>query len=430
MTAFCFTLGLMTCGLSTGALADLAGTMGYVNSAGGINLREEAGQDTNIINSLDLNTEVYIVSVDSLGWYRVNVNGQEGYVAGQFISSSPVSTSASGSGSESASSGTSSGSSASSTDVQALYEAYLAAEEAARHPSTEEEAYATQAAMIDAYNAYVAAANATSVSSSGSTSSGSSASSTDVQALYEAYLAAEEAARHPSTEEEAYATQAAMIDAYNAYVAAANSTGSSGSAKSSAASESDLEELYKIYEQAYDKANHPNTEEEAIQFAAEAQEAYNNYLRAVEAYDNAAANGTLYASSDGNTVNTVDDTSSSQVSGQSIAEFAVRYVGYPYVYGGSSLTGGADCSGFVMAVFAHFGISLPHNAAAQSGYGVPVDMDSLQPGDLLFYSNGGGIGHVTIYIGNGQVCHASNSKVGIVISSIDYRTPCCARRLV
>ncbi|HCI83804.1 MAG TPA: hydrolase, partial [Lachnospiraceae bacterium] len=63
--------------------------------------------------------------------------------------------------------------------------------------------------------------------------------------------------------------------------------------------------------------------------------------------------------------------------------------------------------GFTMAVFSHFGISLPHNAAAQSGCGTQVSLSDIQPGDLLFYDNGGGIGHVTIYIGNGQVCHAS-----------------------
>ena len=100
------------------------------------------------------------------------------------------------------------------------------------------------------------------------------------------------------------------------------------------------------------------------------------------------------------------------------------------MYGGASLTGGADCSGFTMAVFSHFGISLPHNAAAQSGYGTAVSMDNLQPGDLLFYEGDGGIGHVSIYIGNGQVVHASNPTNGILISSIGYRTPCAARRMV
>ena len=106
---------------------------------------------------------------------------------------------------------------------------------------------------------------------------------------------------------------------------------------------------------------------------------------------------------------------------------AEKYIGYPYVYGGTSLTNGADCSGFVLSVMANFGISLPRTAAAQSTVGTPVSLDSIQPGDLLFYQGSGGICHVTMYIGNGQVVHASNPSTGITVSSIDYRTPCSAR---
>ena len=96
----------------------------------------------------------------------------------------------------------------------------------------------------------------------------------------------------------------------------------------------------------------------------------------------------------------------------------------------TSLTGGADCSGFTMAVYANFGIGLPHNAAAQSGCGTRVSLSDLQPGDLLFYDNGGGIGHVTMYIGDGQVVHASSPETGIKISPYNYRSPVCAVRLV
>jgi len=99
------------------------------------------------------------------------------------------------------------------------------------------------------------------------------------------------------------------------------------------------------------------------------------------------------------------------------------------VYGGTSLTGGADCSGFIMSVFANFGYGLPHSSSAQSNCGTEVSLDALQPGDLLFYNNGGGIGHVTMYIGNGQVVHASSSTTGIIVSSVNYRTPCKARRI-
>ncbi len=114
--------------------------------------------------------------------------------------------------------------------------------------------------------------------------------------------------------------------------------------------------------------------------------------------------------------------------GQAIVDFALQFVGNPYVWGGTSLTGGADCSGFTQSVFANFGIGIPRTAASQSGSGTPVDLGSIQPGDLLFYEGGGGIGHVSIYMGGGQVVHASNSSTGIIVSDYGYRTPVCARR--
>ena len=117
--------------------------------------------------------------------------------------------------------------------------------------------------------------------------------------------------------------------------------------------------------------------------------------------------------------------------GQAVADYACQFVGNPYVWGGTSLTGGADCSGFTMSVYANFGISLPHSAAAQSGYGTRVSLDSLAPGDLLFYDHGtGSIEHVGIYIGGGSIVHASNSKSGIKISGAFYSSPVCAVRLV
>lgn len=117
-------------------------------------------------------------------------------------------------------------------------------------------------------------------------------------------------------------------------------------------------------------------------------------------------------------------------SGSAIANYACKFVGRPYVYGGTSLTNGADCSGFVMSVYAQFGYSLPHSSAAQSGCGRSVSLSNLQPGDLVFYRNGSRIGHVAMYIGGGRVVHASNETDGIKISSYNYRQPACARRIV
>ena len=113
--------------------------------------------------------------------------------------------------------------------------------------------------------------------------------------------------------------------------------------------------------------------------------------------------------------------------GQAIVDYACQFIGNPYVWGGTSLTNGTDCSGFTQSVLANFGISISRTAASQSGGGTAVDMSNLQPGDLLFYDNGSGIGHVSMYIGNGQVVHASNEQTGIIVSNVDYRTACAAR---
>lgn len=115
--------------------------------------------------------------------------------------------------------------------------------------------------------------------------------------------------------------------------------------------------------------------------------------------------------------------------GEQIAAYALQFIGNPYVWGGTSLTDGADCSGFTQSVFAAFGIYLPRTAEEQAyGGGTPVDLGSLQPGDLIFYSDGGYIGHVSIYIGNGQVVHASSPSTGIIVSDRSYRSEASAMR--
>lgn len=109
----------------------------------------------------------------------------------------------------------------------------------------------------------------------------------------------------------------------------------------------------------------------------------------------------------------------------SLVQYALQFVGNPYVWGGTSLTGGIDCSGFTMQVYAHYGIGLPHHAASQPGYGKRISASEARPGDLFFYGSGSRISHVGIYIGNGQIVHASNARTGIKISSAYYRTPIC-----
>ena len=114
-----------------------------------------------------------------------------------------------------------------------------------------------------------------------------------------------------------------------------------------------------------------------------------------------------------------------------LVEYAKQFVGNPYVWGGTSLTKGADCSGFVLAVFKKYGISLSHSSRAQSKEGTKISASELKPGDLVFYGNGrGSINHVAIYIGGGQVIHASSPKTGIKISSYKYRTPVKCVRVI
>lgn len=112
----------------------------------------------------------------------------------------------------------------------------------------------------------------------------------------------------------------------------------------------------------------------------------------------------------------------------SLVQKALSYVGNPYVWGGTSLTNGADCSGFTMRILAMYGVYLPHSSRAQAGYGRSVSASELMPGDLIFYGSGSSISHVAIYIGNGQIVHASNSRDGIKVSNAFYRTPICCRR--
>lgn len=106
-----------------------------------------------------------------------------------------------------------------------------------------------------------------------------------------------------------------------------------------------------------------------------------------------------------------------------IIAYAKQFLGNPYVYGGTSLTNGADCSGFTMKVFENFGIDTGRTSRDQADKGKTIPLDSIQPGDLVFYANGDYINHVALYIGGGQIIHASTPKNGIMITTMNYRTP-------
>lgn len=160
-------------------------------------------------------------------------------------------------------------------------------------------------------------------------------------------------------------------------------------------------------------------EEEEARLAKEAEERR-------KAREAAAAAAAASAPATTTTTATVTPNENSSEMGVAVAEYALQFVGNPYVYGGTSLTNGADCSGFVMSVYANFGVSLPHSSAADRNQGYAVDggLENAQPGDLICYS-----GHVALYIGDGQIVHASTSKTGIIVSRADYKKILAIRRI-
>ena len=131
------------------------------------------------------------------------------------------------------------------------------------------------------------------------------------------------------------------------------------------------------------------------------------------------------AKKSGSSKNQVVGNSAGSSTGRSVANFASQFVGNPYVYGGTSLTNGADCSGFVMSVYANFGVSLPHSSSALRSVGYGVSLSEAQPGDIICYS-----GHVGIYLGNNTILHSSTAKTGIKFTSpVNYRQVLAVRRI-
>ena len=114
----------------------------------------------------------------------------------------------------------------------------------------------------------------------------------------------------------------------------------------------------------------------------------------------------------------------------SLVNYAMQFIGNPYVWGGTSLTKGADCSGYVQSIFRKYGYSLPRTSREQARVGTKISLSEAKPGDLVFYGKGGTVNHVGIYIGNGQIVNASNRRTGIKVSNATYRTPYAVRRIL
>lgn len=177
------------------------------------------------------------------------------------------------------------------------------------------------------------------------------------------------------------------------------------------------------------EAERQRQEEESKRQAWLAEQAAQQYSS-----PSSSSNDSDYSS--GNSVsssNNTDKPATSYNSGKAsdVVAYAKQFLGNPYVYGGSSLTNGTDCSGFTMSVYKHFGYNINRSSYTQVYNGTAVSLSDVQPGDLVFYKNGGSkIGHVAMYIGGGQIIHASTPQTGIIISSMYSNTPCAARRII
>ena len=445
----------------------MVNTTGFAKYNEYVNIRATGDTEGEVLGKLYNNAAVYILGVDEHGWYRVKSGNVEGYVASQYIAT---------------------GAAAESLANEVGYNvAEVGAEvlnvRASASQDSEVVATVTEADEIevvedcgewlkvalspDCYG-YVSVdyVNAETQYKVAESIEEEQARLAEEQAAAEAawleYLAQQEAEQ--AAAEQAYldaiaaqqaAEQQAAWDAE--YQAQQAQQSADAAAQQTADAQAQADAAYQEYldaQSAADAATQQADADAVAAAAAQAQAEYQEFLNAQAAADaqaqaeadaaaqaQAAADAAAQAQAEADAAaqqqvtdtttdtSTVEDTSSSSSTlGQSIVNFATQFVGNPYVWGGTSLTNGADCSGFTQSVMANFGISIPRTAAAQSGSGTPVDLSEIQPGDLLFYSGDGGIGHVTIYMGNGQVVHASNPSTGITISSYGYRTPVSARR--
>lgn len=437
-------------------------TTGFAQCEAYVNIRSSADTEGEVIGSLANNAAVYILGVDENGWYRVRSGNVEGYVASQYI--------ATGAAAE-----------AISSDV-GYHVAEVGAEvlNVRSEPSADSEIVATvtntqEVEVVEDCGEWLKVAvdadcyGYVSVEYVNAEMQYKVAETVEekqdrLDAEYQAYLDAQAAEQaQAEAEYQAYLDQQAAEQAqaeaeYQAYLdaqAAADQATQQADEQAAIDAANAAQEQYQQYLNAQAQADaqaqaKADAEAAANQAQNDAQQAQDNADAYEDYTDNTYQDDTSYddSSSDDGSYDdgSYDDSSSSDdgsyddsssagsddssysSTGSEIVNFAVQFVGNPYVWGGTSLTNGADCSGFTQSVFAHFGISLPRTAAEQCGSGTPVDLGSIQPGDLLFYDGGSGIGHVSIYMGNGQVVHASNASTGITISSYGYRTPCAARR--
>jgi len=184
-------------------------------------------------------------------------------------------------------------------------------------------------------------------------------------------------------------------------------------------------QIKKLEEEARKKAEEEARKKKEAEEAAKAAAAANAETVESEGNENSESSAETSSNSSGNSNGSTISSATGSAKGKEIANFACQFIGNPYVAGGTSLTNGADCSGFTMSVYQNFGYSLPRSSTSQRSAGVGVTYAEAQPGDIICYA-----GHVAIYIGNGQIVHASTPSSGIKIGSATYREILTVRRIV
>ncbi len=361
---------LLTTGSAAAEIVAEVGTPVAQVNVEGLMVRSDASEDAEVLDMVTADQIVYLEE-DLGGWAKVSTGSVTGYVCADYVSYATY-----------------------------LPQAESAEEEAARIAAEEAAYEAWLAAEEQAYLEAQAAAQA------------------EWEAQNQAWIEYLQSQGYYADEAQATADQAYADQAYAEQVAA-----DAQAAADAAAMAGD--------EQAYADAQ-AYADQAAADAAAQAQAAAEAQAAADAAAQEQIDTATQVLTDAGVDVSTITSDGSTSSLRQQIVDYALQFVGNPYVYGGTSLTNGTDCSGFTQSVMADNGISISRTAGQQSQGGTSVDLDNLQPGDLLFYSGDGdyGIGHVTMYIGNGQVVHASNSTDGIIISDIDYRTPVSAKSYI
>lgn len=385
---------LLTTGEDAASVVEQVATPVAQVNAEALMVRSEPSEDADVVDTVTADQIVYLEE-DLGGWAKISTGTTEGYVSADYVSYATYLPQ--GESQEEAE--------ARIAEEEAAYQAWLDEQER----QYQEQLAAEQAEWEAQNQAWIEY-----LQSQSDYADQAQATADEAQAAADqAQATADQAAADQAYAEQVAAdAQAALDEAYN-----------TGDEETIANAEAYAQQT---------AADAQATADQAQQSAYDAQAAADQAQTAQD--EAAAADQTVYdtvsdAGIDTSEVtNTTDDSSSNSSLRQQIVDYALQFVGNPYVYGGTSLTNGTDCSGFTQSVLANFGIDISRTAGQQSQGGTSVDLNNLEPGDLLYYEGSGdyGIGHVTMYIGDGKVVHASSSSTGIIVSDVDYRTPVSA----